>query len=63
MSNGKDMVTTEEAAAILERTAKTVRRWRVAGRGPQPVKLVGRIALYDRQEVEEFARKLREVGE
>lgn len=46
-------LTQAEAAAILRVTDRTLRNWRKAGFGPQPVRDGGRV-LYDRGAVEAF---------
>jgi predicted DNA-binding transcriptional regulator AlpA len=46
-----DTITMEEAAAILEKSAKTLQRWRAIGYGPS-FKLDSRYVSYSRTEVE-----------
>jgi len=60
MSDGKNLpvlLTTEELAAMLRRSSRTVEDWRLDGKGPECIKLgIGQTAriLYPLSEVEKW---------
>lgn len=55
------MISTTEAAEILGVHAVTLVDWRKRNYGPQPITRFGRSFVYDREQVEEWARKRAEV--
>lgn len=45
LANGRDVLTTAEAAQIVNRTAQTLREWSCLGNGPiRPIRINGRLA-------------------
>ena len=55
------MITTQEAAAIYGVGDHTVLKWQREGYGPRPVRHVGNALLWDKAEIEEWARKRAEA--
>lgn len=52
-------LTLYEVAAILHISPHTLRHWRMAGKGPIPIKLEGRMLRFDRAEVERWLEEQR----
>lgn len=52
-----DMLTTPQAAKLIGRSAVSLRRWRMEGRGPEYVKVNASVVLYDRKDVEAWCRE------
>jgi len=50
-----ELLTQEEAAALLHKSPRVLRFWRTAGIGPAYVKL-GKTVLYDRQDLIAYVR-------
>lgn len=45
LANGRDVITTREAARIVNRAAQTLREWSCLGNGPiRPIRINGRLA-------------------
>lgn len=45
ISNGRDTLSTAEAAAVLNRATQTLRKWSCLGNGPiRPLRINGRLA-------------------
>ena len=51
------IIPSREAAAICGVTTHTLIMWRAEGYGPKPLQKLGQTFIYDKAEVEEFARK------
>lgn len=51
-----DILTTQEAAALLSLSARTLETWRITGNGPRYLKL-GRSVRYSRTELENFQQE------
>ena len=54
--NTSDNLTTQEAAALLSLSARTLETWRITGNGPRYLKL-GRSVRYSRTELESFQQE------
>lgn len=54
--NNSDNLTTQEAAALLSLSARTLETWRITGNGPRYLKL-GRAVRYSRTELENFQKE------
>lgn len=52
-------LTLYEVAEILTISPHTLRHWRMAGKGPVPVKLEGRMLRFERGEVERWLKEQR----
>lgn len=52
-----ELLTNEQVAALLKRSPKTLRNWRLEGRGPRPTKVNGRFVGYRRSDVEAWLRQ------
>jgi excisionase family DNA binding protein len=48
------LLTESEAASLLTLSVKTLRNWRVSGKGPRFVRLSGRAIRYRRSDLEAF---------
>jgi|RhiMetdeSRZDD1v2_1073273.scaffolds.fasta_scaffold2852332_1 excisionase family DNA binding protein len=57
MSNGPDdLLTTEQAAELLQLSPRTLRRWRTEGKGPPYIRLGARRVRYRRGAILDWAR-------
>ena len=54
-SNTVELLTQQEASAVLHKTPRVLRFWRTAGIGPAYVKL-GKTVLYDRNDLIAYVR-------
>jgi hypothetical protein len=54
-SNTVELLTPEEASAVLHKSPRVLRYWRTAGIGPAYVKL-GKTVLYDRNDLIAYVR-------
>ncbi len=52
-----DLLTTEQAASLLQLSPRTLRRWRSEGKGPPYVRLGSRRVRYRRQAIEAWLRE------
>ena len=50
------LVNITQAAAIIEVTTETLRKWRIAGKGPRFIQYGG-LVKYDRSEIERWQRE------
>ncbi len=61
-ANDEPFLTEPEAAEVIRVSARTLRRWRIAGTGPPVAGYAGRRALYRRSELLSWLRRKREGG-
>jgi excisionase family DNA binding protein len=52
-----DLLTTQQAAALLQLSPRTLRRWRVEGKGPPFIRLGSRRVRYRREAVMDWAQR------
>lgn len=60
--NAGDLLTTEEASALLAVTSKTLVNWRAKREGPAFVKVGKRAVRYRRADLEAFTRRVEVVA-
>ncbi len=58
-ANDEPFLTEPEAAEVIRVSARTLRRWRIAGTGPPVAGYAGRRALYRRSELLAWLRRQR----